>query len=473
MAELAELVHVDPATLVIGANVRTDTHPDAKAFSRSIRERGVLETITAHLNEEGQLVVLRGQRRTLVAAEVGTPTGTVPVRVVDSPDESDRIVDQVTENMHREAMRNSEVVNAVEQLALVGVSAAQIAKRTQIKRKDVDAAITITASPNLREQVDANTVSLEDAAFLAEFENDPDATATLMQAIDWGRPLEHVVQRLRDEAADRAALTDEIERLRDEGIPVLDPVDVPPSLWDRYIHRYVDAEGNDIDEGTLTNHDGVAAVASIRWEYPESGDENEDDDEDVQPTRKFITEWIVTDPEAAGLHPRHQGRDEDSGPTDEEKEAAKVERQRVIANNKAWRSAETVRRAWLTSFVARKTVPAGAEALICEAVVGARWDLGKAIERDHPMLRELLGESTETYGSEQTEAIARLVTQPKTAKAQVIRTLAAVLAAWEATTSTHTWRNPNRWDERIMRALTGWGYKPSEVEELLLTDADA
>ena len=52
------------------------------------------------------------------------------------------------------------------------------------------------------------------------------------------------------------------------------------------------------------------------------------------------------------------------------------------------------------------------------------------------------------------------------------RTLAAVLAACEANTSVQTWRTPSAWDARIMTALTGWGYQPSEVE-LLLTNTDA
>jgi len=36
-------------------------------------------------------------------------------------------------------------------------------------------------------------------------------------------------------------------------------------------------------------------------------------------------------------------------------EEQKADRRRVIENNKAWRSATTVRRAWLRGFTARKT----------------------------------------------------------------------------------------------------------------------
>jgi len=85
-----EFTHVDPGTVVIGANVRTDTRADAKDFAASIRSRGVLEAITAFRDDEQRLVVLRGQRRAVVATKVGTPTGTVPVRVVPSPEIADR-----------------------------------------------------------------------------------------------------------------------------------------------------------------------------------------------------------------------------------------------------------------------------------------------------------------------------------------------------------------------------------------------
>ena len=78
-AAVEELLQVDPGALVIGPNVRTDTHPDAREFAASVKARGVVEVITAHRADDGGLVVLRGQRRAVVAAQVGTPTRTVPV----------------------------------------------------------------------------------------------------------------------------------------------------------------------------------------------------------------------------------------------------------------------------------------------------------------------------------------------------------------------------------------------------------
>jgi len=71
-------------TIKIGANVRTDLHADAREFARSIKERGVLEPVTVYADEDGAYVVLRGQRRTVVAAEVGLPD--IPAQVVAKPE---------------------------------------------------------------------------------------------------------------------------------------------------------------------------------------------------------------------------------------------------------------------------------------------------------------------------------------------------------------------------------------------------
>lgn len=470
--ESAELLKVDPATLVIGTNVRTNTHPDAKAFAKSIRERGVLEVITARRDESGELVVLRGQRRALVATEVGTPTGSVPVRVVDSPEEADRIVDQLTENLHREAMGSAEVVAGVEQLALIGVSAAQIAKRTAIKRPDVDAALVVAKSETVREQMATNALTLEHAAYFAEFEDDEAAIERLERALQFGRPLAHVAQQLRDEAAERAELLAEVERLGNEGVPVLDPDKAPTSLWGIKLADLQDAEGNPVPEESWPTIAGAFVVVTTEWEYPDTDDSDDTDyDEVADAVRAFAPVWIVPDPPAAGLHHKYDdksapGRDSEAE-SEAGREAAKVERRRVIEHNKAWRSAVSVRREWLRGFLGRKSVPTGAEALICEAVVGCDHHLGKALDKRHPLLRSLLGEDEDGF-YESAAACARMATGPKTPKALSVRTLAAVLAAWEESAGVHTWRNPTEWDARVMGALIGWGYEASEVERILI-----
>ena len=210
-------------------------------------------------------------------------------------------------------------------------------------------------------------------------------------------------------------------------------------------------------------------------EESEDGDESEDEDyEPAEPYQQYVPVWVVTDLDASGLRRRGGGSGStaagsgDAGESGEEAEARRAERRRVIANNKAWASAETVRREWLASFVARKTAPKGAEALICEAVVTGQWFLYKGMEASHPMLRTLLGTGADKSRWDSSGEVAGIAAKASTPKAAIMVTLAAVVSAWEATTGKHSWRNPTAWDARVLGALVEWGYQPSEVERLLL-----
>jgi len=103
---VGELLWIDPRSLIVGVNVRGDAHLD-RHFVADIAERGVREPITVRRNDEGELVVRKGKRRTLAAVEAGLPR--VRVFVEPDPDPSDgdtagwveRIVDQLGENAHR------------------------------------------------------------------------------------------------------------------------------------------------------------------------------------------------------------------------------------------------------------------------------------------------------------------------------------------------------------------------------------
>jgi ParB family transcriptional regulator, chromosome partitioning protein len=88
------------------------------------------------------------------------------------------------------------------------------------------------------------------------------------------------------------------------------------------------------------------------------------------------------------------------------------------------------------------------------------------MEKGQPLLRTLFGTAPAAGHSGTRDACAQLAAQASTAKAGTVRTLAAVLAAWEQASGVHTWRNPTAWDA-LMSALTEWGYPPSEVEGLL------
>ena len=156
---------------MISANVRSEANLD-KPFVASISDQGVLVPITARRMADGQLHVVLGQRRTLGAIQAGRPL--VPVYVIDVPDEEKaaeivRIIRQVTENDHRAGLREADRVHAHQQLALLGLSAGQIARRTRTGVRGVKASLTVADSELAAAAMARYDLTLEQAAVLAEF----------------------------------------------------------------------------------------------------------------------------------------------------------------------------------------------------------------------------------------------------------------------------------------------------------------
>ncbi|MBU4337269.1 MAG: ParB N-terminal domain-containing protein [Actinobacteria bacterium] len=491
--EIGRVYEVAPGDLRIGTNVRKDTRPDAKDFAASVRARGVIVAIDAHVDEAGGLSVLRGQRRALVAAQVGTPSGTVPVRVVPAPDEADRITDQLVENLHRADMHEREARDGVEQLALLGVSVAQIVKRTAIPRPVVDAALSVAGHQASKDRMDAQGMTLDQAAVFAEFEDDPDAIASLESAWEnrWERSrLAHIAQRLRDERTERTALLAVVERLRAEGLPVLDPTDAPANFRSLTLEDLRDQVDQPVPVEQWATTPGAAVVVTVDWQEDDEDEDQDDEDDDEherpEPRKVYVPVWVCTDPTSAGLHHRWDSPpSRDALPADDDERAAReqaeqarreaesAERRRALANNAAWRSAEVVRRQWLANLLRRRQVPKGAEALIARALLERQYSLTQALRNGHELLPDLLGlrpvDGDDQWG---TQIAIRRLAQTATPAAATMRTLAVVLAAWEARSGVHTWRNPGPYDAAIMAALVAWGYPASEVEQILTAAPD-
>lgn len=118
---------LDPATLLVDLNIR-EAKLD-KDFVASIKHHGVIEPLVAVRTEDGQVRVRHGRRRTLGAIEAGRDL--VPVYIAGAEDnaDADRIARQWHENQHRAGLTNVEEVGVVDQLAMLGLSAATIAKQ--------------------------------------------------------------------------------------------------------------------------------------------------------------------------------------------------------------------------------------------------------------------------------------------------------------------------------------------------------
>jgi ParB family chromosome partitioning protein len=152
----------------------------------------------------------------------------------------------------------------------------------------------------------------------------------------------------------------------------------------------------------------------------------------------------------------------------------KAERRTVVANNEAWRSAEKVRRAWLRDFLARRIPPKGTAAYLAAVLLDKDCHpLTKACGNGHHRARDLfrlghLTDETDAPGTRRGRRTpADLLDGATDARALVVA-LGLVLAAYEDTWTTDTWRHPGTADARYLTFLTANGYTPAEVEQLVL-----
>ncbi|MFS0703263.1 ParB/RepB/Spo0J family partition protein [Cellulomonas sp. 179-A 9B4 NHS] len=447
------VVDVDPRTLLVEKNVRTDAALDAE-FVASIRDLGVLTPVLVHRTPEG-LRVRAGQRRTLGAIEAGRET--IPALVVEGDDDqAQRLVEQWSENHHRRGLSTADDAAVFEQLALLGLSAAQIAKRTHAKKAHVTAALTVRSSQIASAATERYGLTLDQAAVVAEFEDDPETVKALtVAAVKQPGQFAHVAQRARDErerAAARAAL---VEDLTGQGITVVEGRGDLTELYD-----LAGQDGAALSEEEHATCPGRGARVASTWDGT------------------LVVVHGCTAPQDHG-HVRRFGGGA-AAVSDEEaaaaKEAERAERRRVIENNKAWRSAETVRRQWLAAFAKRKSAPSDAAAFLAVALtrLSSVADLDKATrERGNPLARTLLGLPDAPAGYYATdEVFAGAVAKASGPRAQMIA-LVVVLAAIEQNTGVHTWRHPSAHVGAYFTALRAWGYDLSDVEAEVIPPADA
>ncbi len=487
MATITETQIMDPNDVLVDVNVRTDVNLD-KEFLASIKEHGVLQPVVALATPEG-VRIRYGQRRTLAAIETGRD---LPVVLIHSDAEGDaaaveRLLTQHAENEHRSALTTREKVEVSHQLSLLGLSPAQIARRTHTKRSVVDAHLSVAKSELAAKATDRYDLTLDQAATLAEFEDDTETVKALIAAAKTGQ-FEHVAQRARqdrDEAAEKAPI---IEALSADGLTVVDQPDYDsPALG---LHRLLDAEGKTITEEqhraceghavylvpakVHTEPDGTVLDVD-RWgqvTWPEDNQPVDEEDEERRWNAVTVTRtWV---PKALCLDPTTHGHRDawDSSParpsaadlTPEQREAAKAARRLVIENNRAWTAAREVRRGWV------KTLPTGAGNFIAHALTS-----DSRLLHDHDantVAAEWFGAEPDSYGT--SRALRDVADQANDKRALVIA-LGTVLAAYEHDAGDRAWRQDGEHSStgRYLRFLADLGYTLSPVEEYAISSETA
>lgn len=432
-----ELVQLDPATLTVDTNVRKDAGL-TPAFVSSIRELGVLEPVIAHRKADGTVHVLMGQRRTLAAVEA--KLGTIPVVVIDSPDEADRIITQVVENIQRAELGHADQADAFQQLSLLGMPAAKIAKKMGRTKVDVEQGIAAKSS-------EAGFKALEEghdfevALIFAEFADDTDATEEIESVLaDEPSQLHHVAQQLRDRREAEKKLAETVASHEARGLENVGELGYSDDTETARVSHLLKADGAEVTDEDANAfgirrayHGGTVILVVKGWKT-------------LGYTEKYGSSATPA-----------------KGPMSEEQ---KEERRTLIANNKAMESASTVRRDWVKNLLARKTAPKGWQYFSVLSMTSF-YDIGRSY--DGELAADLISakaekESTDWGYNPFKEHVATHETRPEFAL------LAMVIASFEKQMPKDIWRNPSKEATFYLGKLIEWGYTPSEVEKILIAD---
>ncbi|WP_345750894.1 ParB/RepB/Spo0J family partition protein [Microbacterium rhizophilus] len=434
---VAQVVQIDPNVLVVEENIRREVNLPRK-FVNSVKLHGVIVPILAHPDTDGQIVVRDGQRRTLAAREAGIAS--IPAYVVDANDaKTVRIVQQIITNEHREGLTDADRATAWRQLALEGMSVTAIAKQTGAKREEVKTGLTVAEHEVASDAVAKYDLTLDQAARLINFADDPDTLAELTKVARTNPDsFDFYAQRALDDKETREQIADLRAQYEAQGFTVVDF----PSYYDEgdtaFLTDLQDADGTPLTVENYQGKPGYAVAVGERWGRVEVG-------------------HVVTDWKTHGLRKITRGGSVSGKMTEEEKAA----RRTLIANNKAWRSADTVRKQWLAKFLGRKRLPSDALPYAASVLASETTLLADVSRNAHATAEKVMGYEHQWA----THPLGTLATETPTKAGHVVVALA--LGLLEDSTSVTTWRNPADRDARYFQRLAAWGYHLSDVERIV------
>lgn len=210
---LLTLTELDPNDLILplDGNVRIDTQLD-KDFLASVKNRGIVVPVLVTPNTDGGHDVLDGQRRVLAALAAGHTM--IPAIITHEREAAERVIDQLIVNDHRAALTEVEHTGAFKTLALFGMAATQISRRTSTPIARVGDSIKVANNETAAHALANYSIDLTQAVVIADFSTDKKATKELIQTAET-RPdqFNHVAAKLRTKrelAAHRDALADQI-----------------------------------------------------------------------------------------------------------------------------------------------------------------------------------------------------------------------------------------------------------------------
>jgi ParB/RepB/Spo0J family partition protein len=252
--------YVDPAMLIDNPrNLRAST-TDVEDLKASMQVVGILcpLVVVPVDGDDTQLMIMIGHRRKYAAIDLGFPR--VPCVVASDDGAAKLIVAQLAENGHRLGLTATEEAEGYHQLTLLDWTPEKIAKVRHISAAKVKKSLTLRALPEAaRAAADAGELTLDDAAVMAEFTDQPTALGRILkQATTWG--FKHAVATERS----KAAYSNAKDRVKAELILAGVKVTGKPKGWNYNdpaveASRLVDADGERLNIAEVRTRPGFAA----------------------------------------------------------------------------------------------------------------------------------------------------------------------------------------------------------------------
>jgi ParB family chromosome partitioning protein len=460
------LRQVDPRTLLDNLDNARRPERDREGLAPSIATLGILTPPLVRTADTGELVLIAGERRKYSAIAAGLVT--IPVFVRNDLSPVHQVAGMLVENIGRDDLTPVEEAVAIQQLAgFDGVTQKDITAMTGIKATKVRQALIVARSEVATEVAGRYDLTLDQAAVVAEFGDDPEAVKLLTAAaVKQPEQWPHVVARLRRERDDRQRYEAVVAELTGSGCPV---VELDSGYWLPEGARWLDdlppVKGKAL---TVARHCTCPGHAAAVIESTE-----DDGYEAAYLCLDPIGNGHVTLDKGDGEVPGQQSAGQspvghDSGGWTEEQ---KAERRLVVANNKAWDAAEEVRLAFVTELLHRRTTPKGTLRFVTETLLS---DPAVATSGDDRDLDKVLGHQQPREGDWWARPAAAALLEQATPDARLpMLLLAQVVAGIEATTGRSSWRTPCGRLARYFSYLESVGYGASDVEQLVFGEEAA
>ncbi|MDK3258945.1 ParB/RepB/Spo0J family partition protein [Blastococcus capsensis] len=466
------LVWLDPRELAVHPRNIRDDLGDLSGLAASIAAQGVLEALTVirHAAADGtpghQLVA--GHRRAAAAILAGltaVPCVLRPDLALDgTAADGDRAAQaghvgaMLAENLHRQGLSAVEEARGVQAMLDLGVPLTKVAKSTGLGRKRVAKAAGVA-------RLDADTaaavagagLTLDQAAAVAVYADDPDTTAALIAAAGEGPgQFAHALTRAKQakQEAEQAAVL--LAELTADGRTVLG------EDTGRAANRLADLahDGRPLTADAHAGCPGSAVyIATTGWQGPRAVE-------------------VCTDPAGNGHRdrwtatalPANAAGEE---PSEAEREAASAERRATIENNKAMAAANETRREWIKGLLQRKTAPKAALRFAVETMATgprplSRWLSGQP-NRAQDAAADLGIDAPGQWWTTRDKPAPTLTSGEQVPDARLgVALLAHGAGAIESGMHRQSWRNPGAGDARWLRFLVSCGYTLADIEQQII-----